>query len=60
MPDQTTDASLFYIGLEWLNDVIFFKKTRQIKGMLLVQQKQRLIRKAEPFTLKNGELYKMG
>jgi hypothetical protein len=28
MPDQTTDASLFYIGLEWLNDVIFFKKTR--------------------------------
>ncbi len=60
VPDQTTDASLFYIGLERLNDVNFFKKTRQIKGMLSVQQKQRLVRKAEPFTLKNGELYKMG
>jgi hypothetical protein len=25
-----------------------------------VQQKQRLVRRAKPFTLKNGELYKMG
>jgi hypothetical protein len=28
--------------------------------MLSVQQKQRVIRKAKPFSLKNGELYKMG
>jgi hypothetical protein len=27
VPNQTTYASLFYIGLEWLNDVIFFLKT---------------------------------
>jgi hypothetical protein len=26
--DQTTDASLFYIGPEWLNDVKEFLKTR--------------------------------
>ncbi len=31
-----------------------------IEGMLLVQQKQRLVKKVEPFTLKNGELYRMG
>jgi hypothetical protein len=28
--------------------------------MLSIQQKQRLIRRSEPFTPKNGELYKMG
>jgi hypothetical protein len=29
-------------------------------GHIIVQQKQRLVRRAQPFTLKNGELYKMG
>jgi hypothetical protein len=36
VPNQTTYPSLFYIGLEWLNDVIEFLKTRQIEGTLLV------------------------
>jgi hypothetical protein len=35
-------------------------KTRQLEGMLSVQHKQRLVRRLEPFTLKNGELYRMG
>ncbi len=35
-PNQTTYASLFYIGLEWLNDVIEFLKTRHIEGTLSV------------------------
>jgi hypothetical protein len=30
--DQTTNASLFYIELEWLNDVKEFLKTSQIEG----------------------------
>jgi hypothetical protein len=59
-PDQTTDASLFYIKPKWLNDVRQFLKTRQIEGTLSMLQKQRLVKRAEPFTLKNGELYKMG
>jgi hypothetical protein len=28
--------------------------------MLSIQQKQRLVKKTKPFTLKNGELYGMG
>ncbi len=58
--NQTRYANLFYIELEWLNEVKEFLKTRQIEGMLSVQQKQRLVKRAEPFTLKNGELYIMG
>jgi hypothetical protein len=58
VPDQTIDASLFYTRLEWLNDVKEFLKIGQIEGMLLVQQKQKLVKKVEPFTLKNGEFYK--
>jgi hypothetical protein len=34
--DQTIYVSLFYIRLEWLNDVKEFFKTRQIEGMLSV------------------------
>jgi hypothetical protein len=61
VPNQTTYVSLFYIKLEWLKDVKEFLETWQIKGTLLVQQMQRLvIRRAKPFTLKNGELYEMG
>jgi hypothetical protein len=58
--DQTIDASLFYIELDWLNDVKEILRTSQIKGIFSIQQKQRLVRRAKPFTLKNGELYKMG
>jgi hypothetical protein len=47
---------LFYIGLEWLNDVKEFLKTRHLEGTLLMQLKQILVRRAKPFTLKNGEL----
>jgi hypothetical protein len=58
--DQTTYASLFYIKFEWLKDVKEFLKTKQIEGTLSVQQKQRLVKRAKPFTFKNGELYRMG
>jgi hypothetical protein len=39
VPDQTKDANLFYIGLEWLNDVKEFLKIGYIEGTLSVQQK---------------------
>jgi hypothetical protein len=58
--NQTTNVSLFYAKLEWLKDVKEFLKIGHIEGTLLVQYKPRLIKKIEPFTLKNGELYKMG
>jgi hypothetical protein len=41
-------------------DVKEFLKIRQIEGTLSIQQKQRLVRRAKPFTLKNGELCRMG
>jgi hypothetical protein len=43
-----------------MKDVKEFLRIIQIKGTLLVQQKQRLVEKAKPFTLKIGELYKTG
>ncbi len=42
------------------NDVKDFPKIKQIEGALSIEHKQKLVRKVEPFTLKNGELYKMG
>jgi hypothetical protein len=47
VPNQTIDAGLFYTKLEWLNDVKEFLKIKQIEGTLLVQQKQRLVRRIE-------------
>ncbi len=35
-------------------------ETGQTESTLSIRQKQILVRKIEPFTLKNGELYKMG
>jgi hypothetical protein len=43
--DQTTNASLFYVELKWLKDVKELSRTRHIEGTLLVQYKQRLVRK---------------
>ncbi len=60
MLNETANASLFYIGPEWLNDVKEFLKIGQLEGTLSVQQKQRLVKRAKPFTLKNSELYRMG
>jgi len=57
--DQTTNASLFYRKLKWLKDLTFFLRIRHIEGTLSIQQKQRLAKRADPFTLKNNELYKM-
>jgi hypothetical protein len=60
VPNQTTNASLFYKKLKWLKDVKKFVRIRHIEGTLSIQQKQRLAKRADPFTLKNSELYKMG
>ncbi len=58
--DQTTYASLFYAKPEWLKDVKEFLRIGQIEETLSIRQKQRLVKKVEPFTLKNCELYRMG
>jgi len=42
------------------NDIKDFLKIRQFEGTLCVQQKQKLVRKVKPSTMKNGELYRMG
>jgi hypothetical protein len=56
--DQTTNASLFYAKPKWLNDVKEFLKIGEIEGTLSIQQKQRLVRRAKPFTLQNGNCTK--
>ncbi len=43
--DQTTNATLFYAELEWLKDVKEFLRTWHIEGTLLIEYKQRLVRK---------------
>jgi hypothetical protein len=58
--NQITYAGLFYIELEWLNDVKDFLKTWKIERTSSNQQKCRLVRRVEPFILKNGDLYIMG
>jgi len=37
VPNQTTNASLFYTKSKWLNDVKEFLKTCQIEGTLSIQ-----------------------
>jgi hypothetical protein len=51
------DASLFYTKPKWLNDVKEFLRLGQIGNTSYIHYKQRLIKKAKPFTLKNGEVY---
>ncbi len=55
--DQTIDASLFYTKLEWLKDVKEILRIGKIEGMLLIQKKQRLIRRAEPILYIVGHQY---
>ncbi len=58
--NQTTNASLFYTRPKWLNDAKEFLKAGQLEGTLSMQQKQKLVKKVEPFTLKIRKLYIMG
>ncbi len=51
---------MFYTQPKWLNGIKEILKTKKIEGTLSVQQKHRLVKRTKPFTLKNGELYKMG
>jgi hypothetical protein len=60
VPKQTTNVSLFFTEPKWMNDIKEFLRTSQIEGTLFIQKKQRLVKRSKPFTLKNGELYKMG
>ncbi len=60
MLDQSTNVNMFYTQPKWLNGIKENLKTKKIEGTLLVQQKHRLVKRTKPFTLKNGELYKMG
>jgi hypothetical protein len=36
VPNQTIDASLFYVEPKWLNDVKEFLRIRHIEGMLSI------------------------
>jgi len=60
VPNQIIDASLFLHKDGVLNDLKEFKQIGQTKDILWVKQKQRLVKRAKLFKVKNGELYRMG
>jgi hypothetical protein len=49
-----------FTQLKWLNDVKENLRIGQIEGTLSIRQKYKFVKRVEPFTQKNGELYIMG
>ncbi len=60
VPNQTMDASLFSIEPIWMQEVKTYLEIGQMPKTLNLVQKQKLVRKAKPFTLKEGIMYRMG
>ena len=58
--DQTKDASLFYLKLEWLDDVGSYLWIGVIRQELFQEEQQKLILKALPYTLIQCGLHKKG
>ncbi len=60
VPYQTVDASLFFVEPTWMQEVKIYLKIGQMPKFLNLAQKQKLARKVEPFTLKEGIMYIVG
>lgn len=63
IPDDFLDTTLFNIEVvhvEWYQDIIEFLITGQCPQNLDKVQKRNLIRKAKPYQLIGGELYRLG
>ncbi len=57
--DQTMDMSLLYVEPIWMQEVKIYLEMSQMPKTLNLIQKQKLARKAQPFTLKEGIMYKV-
>jgi hypothetical protein len=60
VPNQTMDASLFSIKHIWMQEVKTYLKTCKMLKTFNIIQKQKLARKAKPFILKKGIMYRVG
>jgi hypothetical protein len=60
VPYQTMDASLFFIEPIWMQEVKTYLEIGHMLDTLILIQKQKLAKKAEPFTSKEGIMYIVG
>ncbi len=58
--NQTMDMSLLYVEPIWMQEMKIYLEMSQMPKTLNLIQKQKLARKAQPFTLKEGIMYKVG
>jgi hypothetical protein len=58
--DQPTDAGLFYVLPEWLQDIVTYLKIRAYLLNMSKDEQRKLILKALSYTLENGVLHKRG
>ncbi len=57
--NQTMDMSLLYVEPIWMQEMKIYLEMSQMPKTLNLIQKQKLARKAQPFTLKEGIMYKV-
>jgi hypothetical protein len=60
VPNNTIDALLFALQLEWLQEVHTYISANFFKKGYSMEQQKKLLLKALPFTIINGMLYKQG
>jgi hypothetical protein len=53
------DMSLLYVEPIWMQEMKIYLEMSQMPKTLNLIQKQKLARKAQPFTLKEGIMYKV-
>jgi hypothetical protein len=58
--DQPTDAGLFYVLPEWLQDIVSYLKIGAGPLSMSKDEQRKLILKALPYTLEKGVLHKRG
>jgi hypothetical protein len=54
------DVSFFFVEPTWTQEVKTYLETSQMLETLNLAQKQKLAKKAKPFTLKEGIMYIVG
>ncbi len=60
VPNQTIDASLLSVEPIWMQEMKTYLEIGHMTKTLNLAQKQNLARKAKPFILKEGIMYKVG
>ena len=59
IPDQTTDATLFSIEPIWLQEISAYLTTGLLPLTMSLEDRKRLVLRSLPFTMVNGQLYRL-